>query len=83
MDGLDGIYLRSLVLKEHRQSDAKNFPTGVASELSQERLVHILSYEPWDGMGCTAKNGVTTALMNVHPSIHISVIFIIPLPYSR
>ena len=24
MDGLDGIYLRSLVLKEHRQSDANN-----------------------------------------------------------
>ena len=41
-----------------------------------------ISYEPWDGMGYTAKNGVTTALMNVHPSIHTSVIFIIPLYHT-
>ena len=50
----------------------------MVSELSQERLVHILSYEPWDGMGYTARTDVATALMNLNPSIHTSVIFIIP-----
>ena len=54
----------------------------MASELSQERLVHILSYEPWDGMGYTARTDVATALMNLNPSIHTSVIFIIPLYHT-
>ena len=36
MDGLDGIYLRSLVLKEHRQSDANNECSESAESLAKQ-----------------------------------------------
>ena len=35
LDGLDGIYLRSLVLKEHRQSDANNDKSSAKYSISK------------------------------------------------
>ena len=51
MDGLDGIYLRSLVLKEHRQSDAKNRYIG---KVLNEGW-HFSIPKVWEGRGGRVK----------------------------